>query len=435
VENQSYWIGSTGGSSVEITDLTTQTGTTRVVFGSVNYTSSSELNDSNFILEDDVVALDSSARPEFNTSATITMWTPTCSPPTVYVLDAFPVTRYDVIGSGRVCTECTILSCVGNRITFTVPHFSGYAAGGETGLTITNDGPKYWYETTTFTANYVNTTDASHIPGADCNLTLWNGSTYTMAEDVDHYELSLNVTELGTHDYNVTCSKTGFTTLTAFDTFTIFYNGSSSGVDLSAMNVTVISDSRYGINASAGNHTTEGGNVSEVNLTGNVSTDRWAGYYGNITAGIVLAQSADTQFMYNWTWDSSSGGVVCASTGSTPLSSIMGATYADIDTAWSFTPTASDSAEKTFSNANCSQSFGATNMSDAYYADTGLAGGFLTCAWKSVAAPSKAEMLFCTNITQNGPIYNGETGDFELIAPAAYGTGVYETYYFYVSLG
>jgi hypothetical protein len=74
-------------------------------------------------------------------------------------------------------------------------------------------------------------------------------------------------------------------------------------------------------------------------------------------------------------------------------------------------------------------------MSDAYYADTGLAGGFITCAWKSAFTPSKDEMLFCTNITNNGPLYNGESGDFEIIAPTEYGTGVYETYYFYLSLG
>jgi hypothetical protein len=139
--------------------------------------------------------------------------------------------------------------------------------------------------------------------------------------------------------------------------------------------------------------------------------------------------------MFNWSWNSSYGGVVCASTASAPISTIMGATYADIDTAWSFDPTASDSSAKTFSNANCSQKFGGTNMSDAYYADTGLAGGFITCAWKSAFTPSKDEMLFCTNITNNGPLYNGESGDFEIIAPTEYGTGVYETYYFYLSLG
>ena len=434
ISNQTYWIGPPGVYSLDIENLTTENGTSSVVFGDVSY-SGSGLNSSNFIIGDGVIALDSSARPEFNTSARITMWTPSCSPSAVYVLDEFPTTRYDVIGRGRVCTECTIISCTGNTIVFDVPHWSGYAAGGETGLTITNDGPKYANDTITFTANYINTTDSSHLPGANCNLSLWNGSVYPMSEDVDHYELSLNVSEVGPHSYNVTCSKAGFTTLTAFDTFTIFFNGTLSGVDLYAANVTVGTTGRYSYNGSAGNITTEGGNVTNVSLYTNESTDRWAGFYGNVSGNIVLAKSSNTTYLYEWPWNPSLGGVVCASTGPTPLSSIMGATYADIDTAWGFLPTLTDSAANTFNNSNCSQKFGPATIANAYYADTGYSGGFITCAWKAVAAPSKAEMLFCTNITQNGPLAVGGTGDFEMMVPTAYGTSAYETYYFYVNLG
>ncbi|NYZ60140.1 right-handed parallel beta-helix repeat-containing protein [Candidatus Micrarchaeota archaeon] len=434
ISNQTYWIGPPGGSPIEIENLTAESGTSSVVFGSVNYSSGSALNESNLIIGDGFVALDSAARPEFNVSARITMWTPSCSHPRIYVSEEFPVTRYDVLREGRVCTECTVISCTGNTIVFDVPHFSGYAAGGENGLTIDNDGPKYANETITFNASYVNTTDASHIPGADCNLSLWNGSIYPMAENVDHYELSLNVTDIGAHDYNVTCSKAGFTTLTAFDTFTIFYNGTLSLVDIFGANVTVGSTGRYSSNITAGNVTIEGGNVSGVDLSSNESTDRWAAFYGNVTGSKVLAQSVDVQMIYVWLWNSSSGGVVCASTGPTPLSSIMGATYADIDAAWSFPPSSADSAANTFNNSNCSQRFGSTTVSNSYYADTGYSGGFTTCSWKSVAVPSKAEMLFCTNITYNGPLFNGQPGDYEIMVPTAYGTGVYETYYFYVNL-
>ena len=434
MNNQTYWIGPPGGSPIEIENLTAEVGTTSVVFGSVDYSSGSSLNESNLIIGDGFVALDSAARPEFNVSARITMWTPSCSHPRIYVSEEFPVTRYDVLREGRVCTECTIISCTGHTIVFDVPHFSGYAAGGENGLTIDNDGPKYANETITFNASYVNTTSGDNITGAACNLTLWNGSSYLMGAAGGHYELSLNVTEIGPHDYNVTCSKAGFTTLTAFDTFTIFYNGTLSLVDIFGANVTVGSTGRYSSNITAGNVTIEGGNVSGVDLSSNASTDRWAAFYGNVTGSKVLAQSVDVQMIYVWLWNSSSGGVVCASTGPTPLSSIMGATYADIDAAWSFPPSSADSAANTFNNSNCSQRFGSTTVSNSYYADTGYSGGFTTCSWKSVAVPSKAEMLFCTNITYNGPLFNGQPGDYEIMVPTAYGTGVYETYYFYVNL-
>jgi hypothetical protein len=326
-----------------------------------------------------------------------------------------------------------VVSCTGNTLVFDAPHFSGYAAGGEESLTIDNNGPKYANETITFNATYTNTTDGSNITGADCNLSLWNGSSYMMGGVGDHYELDLNVTEAGTHDYNVTCSKAGFETITAFDTFTI--SGSPSAIDLYGANVTFINTSRYEDERSPwANTTTEEGNRTRLNFDRNVSTDRWAGFYGNVSAAIVIAQSADAQMLYAWAWNSSSGGIACASTGPTPPSTITGASYADIDAAWGFPPASTDSAANTFNNPNCSQRFGATNMSDAYYATTGYSGDFITCAWKSTAAPAKNDMLFCANITGNSVLYNGLTGDFEIIVPAEYGEGVYETYYFYMSL-
>jgi len=51
----------------------------------------------------------------------------------------------------------------------------------------------------------------------------------------------------------------------------------------------------------AGSVVTEGGNVTEVNLTGtNSSTERWAGFYGNLTGSkLVLGDSTGNAF-YAW---------------------------------------------------------------------------------------------------------------------------------------
>lgn len=439
ISNQTCWVGPENGSSLKLGNFTaikagsSEVGTTSVVFSSVNY-SGNGLDESVFAIGDGFVALDSSARPEFNTSATITMPIASCNNPRIYVSHAFPVTRYDIIGAGTFCNECTILSCKDNMITFTVPHWSGYAVGGEISLFIDNDGPKYANETITFTANYSNATSGSSITGADCLLSLWNGSSYTMPESGGLYVLPLNITDVGSHSYNVTCNRTGYETLTASDTFTIFYNGTLEGVDLYAANIIVGSTGRYVNSAAAGNVTTEGGNVSGVDLSSNASTDRWAGFYGNVTGNILLSQSSALQAVYTWLWNPSNGGVACASTGSAAPTSLVGGTFADIDTAWGFPPSAADSAANTFNNSNCSQSFGPTTLANAYYADTGSAGGFITCAWKSIPTPAKADMFFCSNITQNGTLFNGGAGDYEIMVPTAYGTGVYETYYFYVNL-
>ena len=206
-------------------------------------------------------------------------------------------------------------------------------------------------------------------------------------------------------------------------------------IELYGANVTVGTTGRYSSNISAGNLTTEGGNVTGVDLAANESTDRWAGFYGNITGSILLAQSADTQVLYDWPWDSTDGGAVCATLHpSFTSANVTGASGADIDNAWYFPASATDSGTNTFNNSNCSIRFGPATVGDAYYADTGLAGGFRTCAFKSEIIPYAYQMLFCVNITNNGTLFNGETGDYEMMVPTQYGPDVYDTYYFYVNL-
>ena len=434
IDNQTYRIWASSGTQVYISNLTITNGQSMVRFNSVNYSTDADLKEDNFVISSEVAALNSSARPEFNVSARIRLPTSSCSTPVVYKLDGFTTSGDDVRQNGTICTECAIVSCAGNLITFDVPHFTGYAVGGGNSLTIDNNGPKYANETITFNATYLNTS-GGHISGASCNLTLWNGSIYPMGEDVDHYELGLNVSEPGTHNYNVTCFKVGFSSLTALDTFTIIYNSSFSGVDLYRTNVTVGNTSRYSYNVSAGNITTEGGNVTNVSLDTNESTDRWAGFYGNITGNIILSKSNLGSNMYTWFWNPLLGGVVCTSTNSTPFTMIAGAAATEIDSAWSFPANVTDSAANTFLNDSCALEFGASTVSNASYADTGSPGGFVTCAFKQQNYPAKGDMLFCTNITQNGPLAVGGTGDFEMMVPTTSGAGVFETYYFYVNLG
>ncbi len=62
----------------------------------------------------------------------------------------------------------------------------------------------------------------------------------------------------------------------------------------------------------SGSVTTEGGNVSGVNVSAGVSTEKWASYYGDVVGSIVLADSAATS-VYTWAWATTDGGEVCVS--------------------------------------------------------------------------------------------------------------------------
>jgi len=108
------------------TQLTVIDGGSQVTFPSISSTAS-DLLASTLTLTSDYVYLDSAAAPDFNTSARISLLTPSC-PATIYVIDTEPSSYEDIIQNGTVCDSCSIVSCDGGVVTFDVPHFSGYAA-------------------------------------------------------------------------------------------------------------------------------------------------------------------------------------------------------------------------------------------------------------------------------------------------------------------
>jgi hypothetical protein len=389
---------------------------------------------------DEYVSLDSVAVPELNTSATISLNIGSCTgfdPSKIYYAEGFFTSASSIISSGSPCpgTICSGASCAGGILTFDVTHFTCYAYGSGANLTIDNNGPMYEGQNITFNASYVNSTSGAPISGASCNLTLYNGSTYPMSEVSSYYETNVTVFVPGTHNYNITCSASGYPALTAFDTYQVNGNASNATITLNGANVTVISTSKYQSNISAGNFTTEGGNVTSANLDTNASTEKWAGFYGNTSGNLLLSENNTAQYMYLWIWNSSNGGVVCLSTNPSLSSfSASGANGTDIDSTWGFTPADADSGINTYNGTGCALQFGSESVSGASYADTGSAGGFQTCALKTAATPAKNEMLFCVNITYNGAIYNGKTGDFEAMVPTPQAANTFETYYFYMSL-
>lgn len=202
-----------------------------------------------------------------------------------------------------------------------------------------------------------------------------------------------------------------------------------------AVNVNWIRESNLSVGAATASDTTEGGNITVLNITvGNQSTFRWAGYLGNLStdALIILANSAGTSIFYNWTWDTAEEGVVCAGQGTTyDWSNLTAATAAEIDTAWVFAD-ASDDAEATFDDVAVSVVIHKTTVTPAFSADTGVSGGFSTSPAKDNTG-GESDFLFCVNtVMAGGTGYDSSTVNYELIVPTTFGAS--ETYYFYVEM-
>lgn len=206
-------------------------------------------------------------------------------------------------------------------------------------------------------------------------------------------------------------------------------------IDLFGMNVTNVTDHARFNGTTAGNISTEGGNLSGLNINASQLTDRWAAFYGDVLGSVLLAGATGSGYVYSWNWSPSDGGVVCVTTNSSfATTTVLGANGTNIDTAWNLTSNASDSGANTFSSANCTLGIGSESVANSSYADTGPAGEFITCAIKTVYAPTKPQMLFCSRIISGGTFWNGGTGDYELMVPTPEGAGT-ETYYFYANLG
>ena len=171
----------------------------------------------------------------------------------------------------------------------------------------------------------------------------------------------------------------------------------------------------------------QGGNVTENNVSSAANTGKWQGFWGTISGSLALGDGADNQF-YNWT------GITFQTIYATPNSagldwgSLAGlSTNLDtIDGDYGFITADADSIDNTLSGGTCDAG-----------AITGAAGvtPFGTGAWETCIGEDTAEaglnrLVFGTAIA-SGAGFNGDTIDYQLMVPAqAAGTD----YYFFLEI-
>jgi len=195
------------------------------------------------------------------------------------------------------------------------------------------------------------------------------------------------------------------------------------------------------VSGAAANVVTEGGNISEVNVTAAEQlTDRWAGFYGLVTPSTIrLRASGDANDLYNWTGSLAGGGEVCVSVGPDfDFNAIQEATEAEVDTQWSFGAVADNVTETYTGVGSCALVFTGITVGNTDTADEIVHAGystFSTCAFKDAGTPGgQGDLAFCTAIDTAGVNYNNATVDYELMVPTDDDVGSTETYYFFVEI-
>jgi len=90
-----------------------------------------ELNKENFVLKDNIVSLNTSSAPSYNTTANITLFVGDCENVSIYMWEGFATSASEVIQKGVPCPPevCQNVGCRDGVVTFTVKHFTSYAAG------------------------------------------------------------------------------------------------------------------------------------------------------------------------------------------------------------------------------------------------------------------------------------------------------------------
>ncbi len=203
------------------------------------------------------------------------------------------------------------------------------------------------------------------------------------------------------------------------------------GMARAAVNNATISagaESSYSADVAAGNTAVTAGGTAQVDVSSTLSTSRWAGFYGSITATIVLADASSNWFK-NWTVSSVDGAHVYASTASTPdFSTLTYAREADMPD-FLKTSGASDNWQNTFTNHE-THTFNGNNL-DANYTYTYNNAG--TETFKTYALKDGNSNLIWAALAQNDATgYNGGTVDYQLLVPVDGTTST--TYYFFLEL-
>lgn len=181
-----------------------------------------------------------------------------------------------------------------------------------------------------------------------------------------------------------------------------------------------------------------GGNITTMDVTMDIQTFFWTGFFGNVTHNIVL--EGDTSSFYDWTTPVDSTGVVLFANNSNVDWSNLAVSLADEtikeeeDTALGLTGEA-DSVNNTFTNTNTA-AFNVSglevNAGDTWSVNTTSTG---TSDWETALLHTtiQNDKIYAGVIQQENENYDGTLVDYQAMVPVD-STGT-RTYYLYAALG
>ncbi len=186
-----------------------------------------------------------------------------------------------------------------------------------------------------------------------------------------------------------------------------------------------------GTENTAGTAATTAGNVTEVNVSGTAITTRWAGFFGNISAGLVLSDAANNKF-YEWTVTDVSGSVVYAADAAVTdwsTTNIVAATTADMPAF--LTGTTADNYTNTY-NAQEAFTSSTYNIPNTNYVATYSNGAAGNLKSYSLKATTENALIWAGKALNDETSFDGGQVDYQVLVPVDGTTST--TYNFYLEL-
>jgi hypothetical protein len=191
-----------------------------------------------------------------------------------------------------------------------------------------------------------------------------------------------------------------------------------------------------------------GGEIANLDLAGLQQTDKWQGYYGEVTGEITLDDDSGNT-MYDWASVAATGGEVYATTNTTAPTwadfAATAATLSEVDTAFNLGST-SDNAANTFAaTSNTEFAIGTITVTANFAPTVGTDGGIEgDAAWETVVlydgvGTTTSDYLFVGLISGDTASFlaqdgGSETCDYQMIVPDDPAAGSQTTYYFYAEI-
>lgn len=180
-----------------------------------------------------------------------------------------------------------------------------------------------------------------------------------------------------------------------------------------------------------GNVTADGGNITQVNLTGEVSTTAWQGFYGQVTGSITLEDNTG-DVLYSWNVTNASGEVLASRNSTINFATVAGVQNCTVDE--TLTGTGTDRVNNTFTNGTVDFEIAGVSITAACNTFTYVANATQTNRYQEIILNATGvTSIYVTKINDSTTSFDGTLQDYQMIVPDFSNTTT-STYFFFVEI-